>query len=110
MNKNHKLCICVVMALLLFSCRKNSPNEILMIKSFDPSKGTPGNIITITGKGFGDAVSVVNLSFNGTKAVISVLSDTVIVAPVPPGAATGKISVSLNGHSAISEKNFVILP
>ena len=66
-------------------------------------------MVTITGKGFGNVVSAVNLSFNGTKAVITTLTDTLITAPVPTGAATGKISISLNGHSAASEKNFVIL-
>jgi hypothetical protein len=56
-----------------------------------------GTVVTITGQYFGATQGTSTVSFNGTQATPSSWSDTQIVAPVPAGATTGKVSVTVNG-------------
>jgi N-acetylneuraminic acid mutarotase len=99
-----------VMIMMFVSCRKNASDQVIVITSFDPVKGAAGNEVSITGTGFGNAITESKLFFNGTEADITSLTDTLITTVVPQGATTGKISISSNGHSAASEQDFVILP
>jgi uncharacterized repeat protein (TIGR03803 family) len=56
-----------------------------------PSFGSAGQTITILGNNLTGATSV---TFNGTAATFTVVSDTYIQARVPSGATTGKIVVT----------------
>ena len=73
------------------------------IISFTPTTGPVGTSVTITGNNFNGATSV---AFNGTAATFAVNSNTQITATVPAGAATGKISVTQSGNTAVSANNF----
>jgi predicted lipoprotein with Yx(FWY)xxD motif len=61
---------------------------------FSPASGTVGTTVTITGMNLAKATKV---SFNGTAAVIVSDTATKIIAMVPVGATTGKISVTTTG-------------
>ncbi|MGC1372615.1 MAG: choice-of-anchor tandem repeat GloVer-containing protein [Candidatus Sulfotelmatobacter sp.] len=73
--------------------------------SFSPPSGPVGTLVTISGTGLLQATKV---TFNGSSAAPSVISDTEITATVPSGAATGKITVTTQGGSASSATSFVV--
>ena len=64
------------------------------ITSVSPASGPVGASVTITGTSFGTAGTV---RFNGTSAVPTSWSATSVVAPVPAGATTGPVVVTVNG-------------
>ena len=61
-----------------------------VVSSLSATVGCTGDLITLTGTGFTGASAV---NFNGTAAVFTVVSNTVITATVPAGASTGSINV-----------------
>ncbi|HKV64028.1 MAG TPA: IPT/TIG domain-containing protein [Candidatus Acidoferrum sp.] len=67
------------------------------IASISPVAGGVGTPITITGSGFGSAQGTSNVTFNGTAATPTAWSATSITVPVPAGAATGNIVVTIGG-------------
>jgi hypothetical protein len=77
------------------------------VRSFSPTTGQYGDVITLTGAGF-SAVSAVR--FNGVEALTyNVISDTTIEARVPNiGAQTGPISVSNRVNTGWSLARFAI--
>jgi IPT/TIG domain/Glucodextranase, domain B/Kelch motif/Galactose oxidase, central domain len=67
------------------------------ISNLSPTSGPVGATVTITGSNFGLTQGTSTVSFNGTTAMASSWSDTQIVAPVPSGATTGAVRVTVNG-------------
>ena len=76
------------------------------ILSFNPTSGSVGTQVTITGTSFTGATKV---TFGGVKATtFSVDSGTQITATVPTGAKTGKIQVTTPGGIATSATTFTV--
>lgn len=75
--------------------------------SFVLDGGKAGTPVAILGQGFSGATSV---SFNGTEAKFSVLSDTAMRATVPAGATTGYLTVATSSGTLKSNRPFVIIP
>jgi uncharacterized repeat protein (TIGR03803 family) len=69
--------------------------------------GVVGSQVEILGQGFTGASGV---SFNGTAASFSVVSDTYMTATVPSGAKTGVVKVTTPGGVLDSSKSFVVTP
>jgi hypothetical protein len=67
------------------------------ITTVNPTGGPVGTSVTISGSGFGTSQSTSTITFNGTSATPTGWSDTAIVAPVPTGATTGNVVVSVGG-------------
>jgi hypothetical protein len=67
------------------------------ITSLSPTSGPVGTSITITGTNFGATKGASTVTFNGTAATPTSWSATSIVAPVPSGAATGSVVVTVGG-------------
>ena len=63
------------------------------ITSLSVTTGAPGTPVTITGTNF-QTPTVSAVSFNGTAAVFTVVSDTSITTSVPCGATTGNVTVT----------------
>ena len=75
------------------------------ITSFTPAAGVAGTVVTLTGNFFTGATAV---SFNGINApTFTVVSATQLTVTVPTGAATGLISVTTPGGTALSDNPFV---
>ena len=72
---------------------------------FNPKSGPVGTTVVIEGNNYNGATAV---RFNGTSATFTVNSDTRITATVPPGATTGKISVTTPAGTAQTERNFTV--
>lgn len=62
-----------------------------VISTFNPTKGTAGTIVTITGTNFSGATAV---QFNGAPATFTLNSPTQITATVPSTATNGTIAVT----------------
>ncbi len=79
------------------------------ITSLNPSSGTVGTPVTITGTGFGTTQGTSAVTFNGTTASsITSWSATSIVAPVPPAATTGYVVVTVGG-AASNGQSFTVM-
>jgi YD repeat-containing protein len=76
------------------------------IISFDPTSGTVGREVTLTGVGFSAGVDEV--SFNGTPAVEVTVTPPTLVARVPEGATTGPISVTTPRGTATTTEDFLV--
>ena len=62
-----------------------------VINGLTPSSGPVGVSVIISGSRFNGALAV---DFNGTPAIFSVISSTLLSTVVPPGATTGPLSVT----------------
>ncbi len=70
------------------------------ITSLSPSSGAVGASVTITGVNFGGSQGTSTVTFNGTTATPTSWSATSIVAPVPSGATTGNVLVTVGGMAS----------
>ncbi len=75
------------------------------IASFAPAKGPVGTMVTLKGSGLLGA-TVVNIG--GVPAIIISKANTLIVAMVMRGAATGAISITISGGTATAAGNFTV--
>ena len=66
------------------------------LTSLSPANGPAGTSVTIAGANFGTA----GLTFNGTSTTPTTWSTTSIVVPVPAGATTGNVVVTVGGFAS----------
>jgi hypothetical protein len=76
------------------------------ISSFSPSSGNVGTSVTINGNRF---TGVTSVRFNGVSANYSFVNDDRVIATVPPGATTGRISVTTPGGTGTSSSDFTVV-
>jgi len=76
--------------------------ESFGITGVSPGTGVVGEVVTLTGSGFGGTQGTSTLKLNGTSATVASWSDTILVAYVPSGATTGPFTVTVNGNAANS--------
>jgi uncharacterized repeat protein (TIGR03803 family) len=77
------------------------------IKTFSPSEGSVGTLVTINGVSLTQTSQV---TFGGVKATtFKVKSDTQVTATVPTGAKTGHIAISTLGGTATSSGIFTVM-
>jgi uncharacterized protein (TIGR03437 family) len=79
------------------------------IISFSPVKGTPGEVVTITGKHFSTTSGGNTVLFNGLAASIVTTGNTELKVIVPEGAGTGKLSVTARGYTGLSTNVYTVL-
>jgi hypothetical protein len=72
------------------------------IKALSSTTGPVGTPITVTGTNFGAAQGTSSISFGKSKGTPTNWSDTSIVVPVPAGAKTGNVVVTVNGVASNS--------
>jgi len=75
--------------------------------TFVRNVGRVGQVAEILGQGFTGTTSV---SFNGTPATFTVKHDTYLVATVPAGATTGRVTVATPGGTLTSNVPFRVRP
>jgi hypothetical protein len=79
------------------------------ISSLIPNSGPVGTPVTITGANFGPSRATSTVMFNGTTATPTSWSAVSIVVPVPSGATTGNVVVTVNGLAS-NGVNFTVTP
>ncbi len=79
------------------------------ITSLNPTSGSAGTMVTITGTNFGSTQGTSTVTFNGTAGAPGAWSATSITLPVPTAAATGNVVVTVNGVASLGV-NFTVLP
>ena len=70
------------------------------IASLSPTSGPVGTSVTITGANFGTTQGSSTVTFNGTMATPGSWTATSIVVPVPSGATTGNVVVTVSAVSS----------
>ncbi len=79
------------------------------VMSFNPTSGSVGTSVTITGTNFSTTAANNIVKFNGTVAIITgTPTATSIVTAVPTGATTGKITVEVAGQVGTSSTDFAV--
>jgi hypothetical protein len=68
-----------------------------LIFNISPSSGPIGTSVTISGTNFGMAQGSSVVTFNGVTATPTNWTDNIVVVPVPAGATTGAVVVTVNG-------------
>ena len=79
------------------------------ITSFTPTSGPVGTAVTIYGTGFSATPASNSVQFNGTAASVSASDSGSIGTTVPAGTTTGRITVTVNGVTATSATDFVVV-
>lgn len=80
------------------------------ISTLNPTFGTIGTPVTITGYNFGDTQGASTVTFNGVNATSTTWTSTSIIAAVPSGANSGPVIVVVSGLSSNSITFTVELP
>jgi YD repeat-containing protein len=80
------------------------------ITGFNPTIGTPGTAVTITGTSFDSTPSNNQASFNGFTAAVSASTATTLTTAVPSGATSGHVTATSLGGSATSTGDFFVPP
>jgi carbon monoxide dehydrogenase subunit G len=80
-----------------------------IINSVSPPQGAVGTVVTIAGSNFGSTQGSSTVKFNGTTATPTSWSATSIVVPVPSGATTGPLVVTVGGVAS-NGITFTVLP
>ena len=75
------------------------------IASFNPSKGSVGTLVTISGTNLNNLTS---LNIGGVSAIPVSNDGNTLVAMVMPGAASGSINITTSGGTVNSGSNFTI--
>ena len=70
------------------------------LTSLSPTSGLVGTSVTITGTNFGATQGTSTVRFNGVTAAPASWSATSIVVPVPAGATTGNVVVTVGGDAS----------
>lgn len=76
------------------------------VETFTPATGAPGTTVTLSGAGLSAATAV---SFNGTLAAFTVVSDGEIRALAPPGITTGPLAVTTPDGTVTTTNSFAAL-
>jgi hypothetical protein len=74
--------------------------QTLSIHSVTPVNGPTGTNVMISGAGFGSTTSQPQVTINGKTAIVTSVTDTLLVAAVPANAGTGVVIVTVNGKTA----------
>jgi hypothetical protein len=90
----------------VFAIVGDGPGPAPIITSFTPASGSTGTVVTISGSNLGGSTEV---KFNGVAGSFSIISASEIVATVPAGASTGRITVASAAGAATSSADFVII-
>src|SRR5207245_11233515 len=70
------------------------------ITNLNPASGVVGTSVTITGTNLGASQGTSTVTFNGTSATPTSWSATSIAVPVPTGATTGNVVVTVGGTAS----------
>ena len=71
-----------------------------VISALNPSSGSVGTTVMVSGANFGSTQGTSTVTFNGTSATPTSWSDSSITATVPAAATSGKVVVTVDGTAS----------
>ncbi|WP_051359760.1 kelch repeat-containing protein [Adhaeribacter aquaticus] len=74
-----------------------------------PSKGKVNELVTVSGKHFGNRPANITVRFNGAVAEVMEMNDSTIITKVPVNGSTGKVSVTRESVTLTSTQDFIVL-
>lgn len=80
------------------------------IFDFAPLSGPVGTQVTLQGQGFSAVPAENTVAFDGTMTPALSATSISLVVTVPSGATTGPITVTVAGDTAVSDRDFTVLP
>jgi YD repeat-containing protein len=86
-----------------------TPTGAPTVTSLTPSTGAVGSAIVVAGTNFRSAKGSSTITFNGTSSTPTAWSASSITAPVPTGATTGNVVVTVGGQAS-SGVTFTVTP
>lgn len=89
-----------------FLAIRRLPAGTLVLLSFSPHEGVPGDSVVFAGAGF--VAGQTSVFFNGAAAQVTEADTTRIVAIVPNGATTGLVTISTPNGSVSTPTPFVV--
>jgi len=92
------------------SVKVNNATPAPSITSLNPASGLVGTAVTISGANFGATQGPSTVKFNGIAATPTSWSATSIVVPVPAGATTGNVVVTVGGVASNGVSFTVTVP
>ncbi len=98
-----------IMQMAAFRAAVSGGSSVPNIASLNPTTGPAGTPVTITGSNFGASQGTSTVRFNGTTAAPTSWTATSIVVPVPAGATTGSVVVTVSGVAS-NGVTFTVLP
>jgi len=84
------------------------PPQLPAISGFDPTSGSAGTSVTITGSNFSASTTGNTVRFNGIVAQVTSATSSSLAVTVPAGATSGPITVSTAGGTATSSGSFTV--
>jgi hypothetical protein len=87
-----------------------APAATPTIATVSPTSGPVGTVVTISGTNFGASQGTSTVTFNGTAASPTSWSSTSIAVPVPAGATTGNVVVTVGGVTSNGQAFTVSTP
>ena len=92
-----------------FIIHDGADEDLVVVSSFNPQRGGPGTMVTITGQRFSTVKGETTVQFGGVSSTPSSASATSLTVEVPYGAQTGPLRVSVLGLvAAESETDFTV--
>ena len=98
-----QLCVLFATAILLSGCASGGSGggggnkPVVTVMGLSPTSGAVGTTVTISGTNFGSSQGTSTVTFNGTAGTPTSWSASSIVLPVPSGATTGGVVVTVGG-------------
>jgi hypothetical protein len=100
---SHKRQICIAI-LAIFHILSISAQPV--IHSFSPHSGMPGTTVTIYGNNFSLSPSSNIVYFGAVRATVNATTSTSVTVTVPAGATYHPLSLTVNAHTAYSDRPF----
>jgi hypothetical protein len=98
---------CLIFILCLFLGLNGVVAQTPTITSFNPTSGSHGTLVTITGTNLGNPTS---FSIGGVSAIVISNTGTQLVGFVMPTSSTGAISITTTNGTATSSSSFAVTP
>ncbi|MFV0530620.1 MAG: IPT/TIG domain-containing protein [Flavobacteriales bacterium] len=93
-----KIIFTILVCISFITCNSSEDAILATVSNMLPTRGPKNTEVTITGSNFGTDINQVHVFFNGKEAEIKSVSETIIVAIVPPKAFTGNVTVVVRGQ------------
>ncbi len=88
-----------------YSTERFDVRYLPVISRMEPAFGAPGTRVTLTGEYFGDDVRAVTAALGETMLRVRDIADDRLVLEIPAGAATGAISLTINGMGPVVSRS-----